>query len=178
MTRFSTCSNRGRGFEEIVEYANYAYTIKGIAVVHKVPTEWIPLRNEKGTIASAKVNKKAAVDFLGAYRSRPIAFDAKETRNPRIRFDRVEPHQQEFLDRWSHSTVGGISFVLVNFLLENTTYVFPWELWNRALIAHQMDKKQPATLHIRDADKFGGLLVTSSVANPLDYLAAVDRITA
>ncbi|HHW14677.1 MAG TPA: recombinase, partial [Firmicutes bacterium] len=85
-------ANRGRTLELMVEWQNASYRSQGLAVVHKVPTAWLPLRDGDGRIRSAKVERKAAVDFLGVYRGQAIAFDAKHCSADRVRWDRVEPH--------------------------------------------------------------------------------------
>ncbi|MDD4747962.1 MAG: Holliday junction resolvase RecU, partial [Salinivirgaceae bacterium] len=45
-----------------------------------------PIRDYTGKIVTAKVEHKAAVDFLGVYKGIPIAFDAKHTKDKRISF--------------------------------------------------------------------------------------------
>ena len=82
-------ANRGRPFEQLIEMANTQYRNKKIAVIHKVPTAWIPLRDGRGRIVSAKVEEKAAVDFLGTYCGQSLAFDAKHCSDERIRWDRL-----------------------------------------------------------------------------------------
>jgi len=72
-------ANRGLALEEPIVRANEVYCSRKLAVVHKVPTAWIPIRGSNGKIISAKVEKKASVDFLGHVKLKektvPIAFD-------------------------------------------------------------------------------------------------------
>jgi recombination protein U len=123
-------ANRGKPFEELINYVNNTYRAQGRAAIHKVPTEFIPLRRG-GKIVSAKVENKAGVDYMGAAAGRALAFDAKSTQGVRIRWDAVEPHQAEFLD--DHVRCGGIAFILVGFMamgnLVPAMYVFPWGSW-------------------------------------------------
>jgi len=56
-------ANRGRALEELVELSNERYRQQGIAVVHRVPAAWLPIRDARGRIVSAKVEKKAAVNY-------------------------------------------------------------------------------------------------------------------
>lgn len=122
-------ANRGRTLEHAIILTNEAYRRAGTAVVEKIPTEWIPIRDGK-RIVTAKVEHKAVVDFIGRYGARAVAFDAKQTEEPRIGFKRVEPHQAAFLDTW---TAGGqgIGFILVGYGM--TWYVIPWEVWRAGL---------------------------------------------
>lgn len=121
-------ANRGSALEELIIIRNQLYARDGIALIHKVPTEWIPLRDHRGKIFSAKVEQKAAVDFLGTFRGRPVAFDAKHTKEERISWSRLEPHQREFLLKWERC--GGLAFVLVGWDIKRF-YVVPIQEWGR-----------------------------------------------
>lgn len=98
--RWNSHANRGRPFEELLKMANARYQAAGRAVVHKVPTEFLPIRDARGEVVSCKVEEKSCVDFLGRYLTIPVAIEAKHTDDKRIRFDRVEPHQASFMDDW------------------------------------------------------------------------------
>lgn len=166
----SSYANRGRAFEELIELANRQYRSRGIATIHKVPTAWLPIRGHDGRIVTAKVEEKASPDFLGVYRGRGVAFDAKHTNTNRIRWDRVEDHQAEFLDQWE--TSGGISFVLVEFG-DLVCYVVPWCEWREELDRWRRHGGQASAAE-------GELLASGRVESgrgiPLDYLAVVDRL--
>lgn len=123
-----THANRGLDLEELIKYQNMSYTKRNIAVIHKVPTEWIPIRGSNGKIITAKVVNKAAVDFMGVYKGIPIAFDAKHTKEARLSWKRLLPHQYEFLSRWEKC--GGISFVLVGYDMKKY-YVVPISEWGK-----------------------------------------------
>lgn len=166
----TTHANRGRALEELLEYSNTQYRNRGFATVHKVPTAWLPIRDGSGRIVTAKVEEKASPDFLGVYRGRGIAFDAKHTNTHRIRWDRVEDHQEAFLDDWEHS--GGIAFVLVEFG-DQSAYVVPWHEWRGMLGRWRRDLGQASVAQdglaaIGRVDQGRGI--------PLDYLAAVDKL--
>ncbi len=163
-----THANRGRALEELLENINAIYRQKGIAVIHKVPTAWLPIRDRRGKITTAKVDKKASVDFLGVYAGRAVAFDAKHTDGQRMRWDRLEEHQMAFLDAWA--AAGGISFVLVGFGLQQL-YAVSWDWWRRGYQRHLAGKGM-ASFTTRDLDP--GWLVTVDRI-PLDYLAVLDR---
>jgi recombination protein U len=63
MNQVTSFANRGMALEELIAAANWSYRQKKIAVIHKVPSEWLPIRNRSGKIISAKITKKAAVDY-------------------------------------------------------------------------------------------------------------------
>jgi len=166
----SAQANRGRPLEELIIMANHQYRAQRRAVIHKVPTAWIPLRDSRGRVVNAKVEEKAAVDFLGVYRGRPLAFDAKHCSRDRIRWDRVDDHQAQFLEDWTRD--GGIGFILVGFGMQRF-FVVPWEVWWEGLLGWRYEHG-PASISVKQMQhewevRRGGGIV-------LDYLAIVDRL--
>lgn len=160
-------ANRGRAFEQIVEYANKQYAAKGWALIQKVPTPWRVVRRGKH-IVSAHPEKKSTVDFVGLANGRAIAFDAKSTRE-RTRFplSNIEHHQMQFLK--SFQDQGGQAFILVEFVKLNETYLIPFnnllDYWNTA--AEGGRKSIPYT----DMIDFPQIKSDRGIA--LDYLKAI-----
>lgn len=146
----NTHANRGRPFEDFLKFVNERYQADGTACVHKVPTEFIPLRNSKGQVCSAKVETKSCVDYLGRYKNIPVAIEAKHTDDKRISFSRVEPHQADYLDDWSKDP-DAIALVVVSFSLKKF-YSVPWPFWKTAAIAWEMKKagKDPGKQTVRE----------------------------
>jgi recombination protein U len=157
--------NRGKAFEESIIMVNSMYKARGRALITKVPTEWIPIR-QGGKIVTAKVENKSIVDFLGSYNGQSIAFDAKEClSSDRIRWAELKAHQQEFLDR--HHKTGGISFVMVGFS-GNRYFAVPWIVWEYGL--DEWLAGGAASIHINDFSP------EWEVPQSLDYLPVVDRL--
>lgn len=123
-------ANRGQPFEELLRFANERYKQSGVAMVEKQATEFIPIRGKSGKIVSAKVERKATVDFLGRYKHYPIAIEAKNTNDNSIRFDRIEEHQADFMDAFT-AEPGTIGLVLLSFGLKRF-FVIPWTFWQAA----------------------------------------------
>lgn len=137
MARIIPQASRGRALEELIERANAAYRAGRIAVIHKVPTAWVPLRDCTGRIAAAKVEQKAAVDFIGHILlpggPLPIAFDAKEVASGRRwPLARLEEHQYEYLA--DCAATGAFAFVLIAFWQAESFFVLSFavleERWN------------------------------------------------
>ena len=61
MRSYNTFANRGRDFEDFVIQVNDLYTRSGKAVVYKVPTEFLPIRDSTGQIKSCKVEHNPAL---------------------------------------------------------------------------------------------------------------------
>lgn len=133
-------ANRGMALEELISRANALYYRDGVAVIQKVPTAFIPIRDKSGKIVSCKVEQKSCVDYIGWYLGDPIAIEAKETKSDRIDLNRVQPHQADFLSKWSENPFGGMAYVLVSFGLQDF-YMIPWNLWSVAIDSHKLGIK-------------------------------------
>lgn len=124
-----THANRGMPLEDLIKFANERYRHHGLACINKQATEFIPIRDRTGKIASCKVEEKATVDFIGRYKHYPIAIEAKHSADNSIRFDRIEPHQADFMDDFT--SPGTIGLVLVSFQMKRF-FVIPWAFWKAA----------------------------------------------
>ena len=129
--RDASKANRGKPFEDFINFANEKYQAKGIAVMHKVPTEFIPLRGAHGQVANCKVERKSCVDYLGRFRDIPVAVEAKHTQGARIDFSAVQDHQAEYLDAWMEGEGRQLAFVAVSFGM-NRFFMVPWSFWKAA----------------------------------------------
>ncbi|NHM27994.1 recombinase [Desulfofundulus sp. TPOSR] len=141
-------ANRGQALEDLIKQANDRYRAQKLAVIHKVPTAWVPIRGPGGKIVSAKVEEKAAVDFLGHVflpsGSLPLAFDAKEvSRGDRWPLSKLEPHQYEYLR--DCALTGAFSFVLIGFWELNRFFVLPFPELERRWVAWR-GKTGPASV--------------------------------
>lgn len=139
----STYANRGKPLEQFIKFANDRYRHAGLAFIEKQNTEFIPIRNGRGQIVTTKVEQKATFDFLGRYKSYPIAVEAKNTNTDTIKWDAVQPNQAEDLDYFC-SQPGTIGLVIVSFNLERF-YAVPWTFWGAAydLRIRKDDRKTP-----------------------------------
>lgn len=138
-------ANRGGIFEEFISYSNKRYRKNGDAVVWKVPTPFIPIRNSQGKIVSCKVEEKSCTDYLGRYRNIPVAIEAKHTKSKRIRFDEVKDHQAQFLDDFIGDYGVGFGAVLVSFNMERF-FLVPWQFWAEARDLWKNNKGKKETI--------------------------------
>lgn len=139
-------ANRGAPFEEFLRFANERYAKRQIAIIEKLPTEFIPLRNSSGKICGAKVEHKSKVDFIGRYQHYPIAIEAKNSNEDNIRYDAVQPHQADYMDAFTEQP-GTIGLVLLSFNLKRF-FVIPWVFWSMAYEyrVRRDDRKTPVTV--------------------------------
>ncbi len=136
---FASLANRGTALEDLVARANVLYRSRRAAVIHKVPTAWLPIRGPGGKIVSAKVDRKASVDFIGHVLlpggPLPVAFDVKEvSKGSRWPLSRLEEHQYEYLR--DSALTGAFSFVLIGFWESRKFFILPfaelesrWAAW-------------------------------------------------
>lgn len=123
-------ANRGQTLEAFVKFANDRYRHKKLAHIEKQHTEFIPIRDRYGKVVSCKVESKATIDFLGRYKSYPIAIEAKHSSEDTIRWDRVEENQADDMDSFTQEP-GTIGLVVVSFNLRRF-FVIPWIFWQAA----------------------------------------------
>ena len=145
--RYASQANRGKTFESFIEYANQTYKRNGIAMIEKQYVEMLPIRNGQGKVVTCKIGEKSTVDFIGRYKSYPIAMEAKNSKTDAIRFDRIEPHQAEYMDKFT-AQEGTIGLVLISFDLERF-YAVPWAFWGTAydIRVRRNDRTQSINLH-------------------------------
>lgn len=165
-------ANRGVALEDLIEISNKQYRKKKIAVIHKVPSKWLPIRNGKGKIISAKIEEKASLDFLGRYKDIPIAFDAKSvTKDDKWYFRNLYEHQYEFLRDW-HTGVS-LSFILLGFWKTEEFFVLPFEF---------IDERRniwlnggQASLRLDELRELFPAVRIQSRGIPLDYLSVLSK---
>ncbi|WP_141305188.1 MULTISPECIES: Holliday junction resolvase RecU [unclassified Neomoorella] len=129
---YRNTAHRGRALEDLVELSNERYRQAGVAVIHRVPAAWLPIRDGRGRIVSAKIEKKAAVDFIGHVlvpggRALPVAFEAKEvSKGRRWPLSRLEEHQYQYLADCART--GAAAFVLVAFWELGRFFILPFSI--------------------------------------------------
>ena len=191
-TKDASKANRGQEFETFINFANEKYQAKGVAVMHKVPTEFIPLRSAGGLVTSCKVDHKSCVDYLGRYADIPVAVEAKHTKAGRIDFSAVQDHQADYLDAWLGGGGRQLAFVAVSFNM-NRFFMVPWEFWKAArdcwerhkrtkqkeiaiVQSHGWTWETPGTASARPEDLLPDWEVKTGGYYGLQYLQIVEKI--
>lgn len=129
MAKTST-SNRGMGFEELIQKRCNKLKEEGIALISKVPTDWKVLRKynpqkKRTEIFSAfPVSESRFVDFIGIVNNKPTAIEAKETKNKTsFPFKNIKDTQIEFFKLWNN--LGGNGYYLIRFTEHREIYLVP-----------------------------------------------------
>ncbi|MDY0235089.1 MAG: Holliday junction resolvase RecU [Gudongella sp.] len=134
MTRNRMMGNKGRGFEEEIKMANYQYFRRGEALIQKISTPWVVVRDGK-RIVSAYPEGKSTLDFRGTVKPGiSISFDCKETKDKRgLPLSIIADHQIEYIE--FALEVGEVSFILCYMESENKRYyasgIKVLEYWDR-----------------------------------------------
>jgi len=151
-------ANRGLVLEQLIIMANQHYLISRTAIIDKIPTEWIPIRQGKRFV-SAKVDHKSTVDFRGHVVLRdgtlPVAFDAKEVLDGDKWYLRnLGQHQYDYLE--AQHDAYGYSFVLIGFWRLNRFYVLPfpalkkrWLAWKAGAGPAHVKAGDPELIEVR-----------------------------
>lgn len=156
-------ANRGKPFEDFLKFVHSSYQRSGIACVHKVPTEFIPLRDYTGRIVNCKVEEKSCVDYLGRYRNVPVAVEAKHEEGKRIAFSRVEPHQAEYMDDYTKDPEAA-GIVIVSFSLRRF-FAVPWLFWKAARDAWEQKPRNSTKSEKRIVKAYGWEWETPGMAS-------------
>lgn len=102
----------------------------GLAIIHKVPTDWKVLRKfnpklKRTEIYSAfPIGESKFVDFIGIMNGNAIAIEAKETTNKTsFPFSNIKPYQIKFLNEWENQK--GKGYYILRFVEYKEIYLIP-----------------------------------------------------
>lgn len=174
-------ANRGMDLERMIEYANRRYATKGEAIIQKIHTKILPIRDGQGKIVTVRYDK-STVDYMGRIGNRPIAFEAKRGEGKRLDLGRILPQQLEFLQAWGED----IGFVLIALEGCEAAWVVPTPFILGAVAARQaggprrvswrgMGWTATGLASIREADMMDAWRVPIGPGG-IEYLSAVRRI--
>ena len=166
-------SNRGMNLENELNATNNYYLINNIAVVYKKPTPITiakvdyPSRVE-AVIKEAYFKVPSTTDYNGIYKGKYIDFEAKETKNKSFPLANIHKHQIEHLQKIEEH--GGISFLIVRFVLQNTTFLLETKYLTDFL--NNESKKSIPYEYFENK----GYIIKDKFNPRIDYLSIVDDI--
>ncbi|WP_103110649.1 Holliday junction resolvase RecU [Brevibacillus reuszeri] len=165
-------ANRGKGFEDLLNYTNEQYERAGIALIHKRPTPIKATKTKGSRVLAGYFEDKSTVDYDGVYRGRAIYFEAKSTRE-RTRFDlaNISKHQIEHLEKADKS--GAVCFLLIEFAATREVYFLPLTTIRHYLIHAGNGGRK--SIQKEDFDIYAYAVEPSRRA-VLDYLLLVDKL--
>lgn len=149
-------ANKGMTFEKFLEATHAQYKRLGIGIVEKMHTPFTLVRKynqakKRSEVVNAFPSKKSTVDFIGQVNGIPIAIEAKETSNKASFYiPSIQEHQDEFLRCWHN--IGGLSFVIVHFVVLQEVFLLPYGLIENWQIDHKR-KSIPITYIRNNAHK-------------------------
>ncbi len=176
--------NTGMVFENCINAVNNIYFAKGLGLIKKQNTPFIPLRDRTGKVVDVKVADKAIADYAGVYGRYAVAFEAKSCSSDKFELSRLKSHQLETLAYYTK--LGHIAFLFLSFS-EQDFYILPYEVIS-AVITKKTDSIQWGNItqpvsrykHIKksEIDDFFKINIRNSKngISFLDYMVAVGRI--
>ena len=106
--------NRGMKFESLIQNKCEELKKNGVALINKVPTEIKMIRNGARIVNAFAVEQSKFVDFVGIYKGKAIAIEAKETKNKTsFPFGNIKDTQIQFLNKWTE--LGGLGYYIIRF---------------------------------------------------------------
>lgn len=123
-------SNLGMALESLIDKANKKYRNAKIADIRKVPVK-ITVTEDYGRMVKGRKETAEWVDYSGVYAGKAILFDAKETSNTSsFPLGNIKDHQYDILKSWHEK--GAVTFLIVHFRTQDTFYLLPFEVLQRA----------------------------------------------
>lgn len=167
----NTFSNRGMGFEMILDRTNEMYDQKGIAIINKRPTP-VKVISKRGNRVSGFFQSPSTVDYDGVYNGRPVVFEAKSVKHlTRFDFKNLHQHQYDYLEKCHQA--GAIAFLLVEFTSQHKTYLLTFEAL-RPYWSESQRVNGKKSMNIVDFDIHAYEVEQGEV--PVDYLRVVNEI--
>lgn len=171
---FNSYANRGMHLEDDINITNKYYLDNNIAVIHKKPT---PIKVSKVSypnthsvvIKEAFYEMPSTTDYNGIYKGKYIDFDVKEVKsNKSFSLQNIHKHQIEHLKKiYEH---GGISFIIVRFCINNTSYL----LETKDLI-NFIENEDRKSIPIEYFEMRGNKIKESYIPR-IDYIKVIDKL--
>ena len=169
---FTNYANRGMDLENDINITNKYYLDKNIGIIYKKPTpikvsKVIYPKKNSALITEAFYEMPSTTDYNGIYKGKYIDFDAKEVKkNKSFSLHNIHKHQIEHLKKvYEH---GGISFIIVRFYINNTTYL----LETKKLLDF-INNETKASIPIEYFNECG-YIIKESYLPRVDYLKIID----
>ncbi len=176
--------NTGAAFENCINAVNGVYFSRGLGLIQKQYTPFIPLRDKTGRVVDVKVAEKAISDYAGVFGKYAVAFEAKSCSSDKFEFNRLKMHQLEILAYYTR--LGHIAFLFLSFK-EEDFYILPYTVISGLINKNSesiqwKNVTQPVGkfkyIKKNDINDFFKLNIKSSgnSLSFLDYMSAVSRI--
>ncbi|MEG2322620.1 MAG: Holliday junction resolvase RecU [Bacilli bacterium] len=164
-------SNRGMTLESQLNQTNTYYLNNDIAVIYKKPTpitvNEVSYHSKKDVvITKAHYIVPSTTDYNGLYKGSYVDFEAKETRKEYFPLANIHQHQINHLEKIINN--GGLSFIIVRFVIINETYLLPTNKLIK-FINNNTRKSIPIAYFKQE-----GFLIKDGYLPNLDYLKIVD----
>lgn len=155
----------GTNFESMIDYSCIFYRQQGIACIEKTPEPFRVTNRLRGGKFVGFFEKQAQVDFKGTLQGgQSILFEAKNTNEKRLPFDRVKEHQYKQLER--ESKLGAACYIFCSYQL-NRFFFIPFSEWAK----HKKFSKKKS-MSLKDMEEFE----VSSLGLKINFLENMEEI--
>ncbi|GAB6875641.1 Holliday junction resolvase RecU [Thermaerobacter litoralis] len=180
-------AHRGAALEAQLAQSLAVYRTRGEALILKIPTAWVPVRDPRSRqdalaealglagrpIRGVRPAGEPAVDFFGVFREasgawRPVAFDAKSTRRASWPLDHLPPVQARFLE--DADRMGIAAGLVLEFVRDGAVVWLPWRAVAAAVARRRAGGR--ASISRAEAESWGTRLQSGQGVS-LDLLAAL-----
>ncbi|EGV00498.1 Holliday junction-specific endonuclease [Mycoplasmopsis columbina SF7] len=150
--------NRGMLLENIINKTIDYYSVNDLAYIKKqiVPIKFSGIEN--GKIKNGFLYSKSTVDYIGCFKGKFIAFEAKTTEDKIIDKSNLKTHQIDYLKKIDKQ--GGIVFFILFYSLFNEFYL---------LFFKDFEKLNASSLHYKNIKKVG-IKLTLLFPGIIDFL--------
>ncbi|MBO6145642.1 MAG: Holliday junction resolvase RecU [Bacilli bacterium] len=171
---FINYSNRGMTLESDINNSNKYYLENDIAVIYKKPTPIKVVNVEYNNRINTKIKEAyyeipSTTDYNGIYKGKYIDFEAKETKSKTsFALNNIHAHQIDHLIKVKNH--GGISFLIIKFVLLDETYLLETKYLEEFL--KNEDRKSIPYKYIKD----NGYLLEYNYYPRIEYIKVLDKI--
>ena len=118
-------ANRGKAWEQLLEFFHARYEARGMAAVIRTPPNMRILRSMHGGKFLAVYASEGPPDYLLLTEGMAVMVEAKEAHGKRWPLKNLHAHQARRMDGWR--THGGEAVVVLRHHQSGTAWVLPWQ---------------------------------------------------
>lgn len=163
--------NRGRAFEMMLNLVNQLYASQNIALINKRPTPVKVIKSKGSKVFNGYFEASSTVDYDGVYRGKAIAFEARSVSTDRFELINLHQHQLDYLQKVD--SMGGITFVLIEFRHVHQVFFVPFSTINHYVYHASLGGRKSIP---RDDLEVYAYEVNRTKRSTLDYLEWVDKL--
>ena len=167
-------ANRGMNLESDINNSNKYYLENDMALIYKKPTPIKVVKVDYNKRINTKITEgyyeiPSTTDYNGIYKGKYIDFEAKETKS-KTSFSLNNIHEHQIKHLISIKKHGGISFLIIRFVLLNKTFLFETKYLEEFL-----NKNKRKSIPLSFIEKYG-YIIDEGYYPRINYLKIIDNL--